>query len=459
MLRKYFSCLIILICSITVMCAQEMHITVKPAGGEPEGKIKKQIKSLEEEALVYSKNVRTYNIKKARASVEHAISLVEENDLSYPDVYWTAALVEDYAFNYERNRPALLGQAIKMDDVLQTASRCYGYCQKVYESIRIDPEQHNKLKGIGRKAQVMAMNYYLATKGFLVQANNCYQDGALKGALFYFSRSCDGGTRDMLVSLYEGKNGKRDYDQFGYYCADSTICKALYNCAVLATALDSVNLAIGYYTQLKDRHYDKSKVYANTINLYAQIKDTTLLLRELDQAMNDIPEDPAYPKQILQIYLSQNNWGRAERIGNVINKRFPDDLECIVLQGQLFERRGKLDRALDYYFKAYDKDPLYESVCTYIGRIYMRRSQELYQELYEQVRLDEIDRQVPPLQDKALKWFRNAYQLDLKHTDTLIPVAMREVLYKKFTDARCPNKNELIAEYNQVSKDYGYPTF
>lgn len=459
MLRKFFSYLIILICSITMMCAQEAHVTVKPAGGEPEGKMKKLIKSYEEEALVFSKNVRTYNIKKARASVEQAINLVEDNDLSYPEVYWTAAQVEDYAFNYERNRPALLGQEVKMDDLLQAASRCYGYCMKTYELISIDPEQHNKLKGLGRKAQEKAMSYYLATKGFLVQANNSYQDGAMKGALFYFSRSADGGIRDMLRSLYESKGGKNDYEKFGYYCSDSTICKALYNCAVIATAIDSVSMAIGYYNQLKDRHYDQKKVYANTISLYAQIKDTTSLLRELEQAMNDMPEDVAYPKQILQIYLDKNNWGRAERIGNVINKRFPNDLECIVLQGQLFERRGKLDRALDYYMRAYEQDPLHESVCSYIGRIYMRRSQELYQELYEQVRFEDIDRQVPPLEDKALKWFRLAYQNDLKHVDQLIPGAMREVLYKRFTDARCQNKDELIAEYNRVSRDYGYPTF
>lgn len=459
MLRRIFSYVIILICSISLMFAQELHVTVKPTGGEPVGKIKRNIKSLEEEALTYSKNVRTYNIKKARASIEQAIDLVEDNDLSYPEVYWTAALVEDYAFNYERNRPALLGQNIKMDDVLQAASRCYGYCQKAYELIAIDPEQHHKLKGLGRKVQEKAMNYYLATKGFLVQANDSYQDGAMKGALFYFSRSADGGMSDMLCSLYEGKGGKKTYEKFAYYYADSTICKALYNCAVIATSLDSVRLAISYYNQLKDRHYDPRKVYANTISIYAQIRDTTSLIRELEQAMNDLPTEVAYPKQILQIYLDQNNWGRAERIGNIINKRFPNDIECIVLQGQLFERRGKLERALDYYMKAYEQDPLHESVCTYIGRIYMRRSQELYQTLYEQVLLDEIDRQVPPLQDKALRWFRNAYQLDLKHRDALIPVAMREILYKRFTDARCPNKDELIAEYNQVSRDYGYAPF
>lgn len=459
MLRFLFSHLLILLCSIAIVCAQEAHVTVIPAGGQPEGKISKQIKSLEEEALVYSKNVRTYNIKKARSSVEQAIEMVEENNLSYPEVYWTAAQVEDYAFNYERNRPALLGQSVKMDDVLQAASRCYGYCQKAYELISIDPDQHKKMKGIGRKAQEMAMKYYLATKGFLVQANNCYQDEAMKWALFYFSRSYDGGTRDMLTSLYESKNGKKDYEKFGYYCADSTICKALYNCAVIASAIDSLRLAIYYYDRLRDRNYDKSKIYANTISLYSQVGDTTSLLRELERAMNDMPQESVYPKQMLQIYLDQQNWGRAERIGNLINKRFPNDLECIVLQGQLFERRGKLDKALDYYLKAYEIDPLHESVCSFIGRIYMRRSQERYQELYEQVRLDEIERVVPPLQDKALKWFRLAYDNDLHHKDMLIPNAMREVLYKRFTDARCPNKDELIAEYNKVSTDYGFPTF
>lgn len=460
MLRFVYSYLIILICSVTAVCAQETHVTVCPKGGQPEGKISRQIKSLEEEALIYSKNVRTYNIKKARSSVEQAIELVEENDLSYPEVYWTAAQVENFAFNYERNRPALVkGQSIKMDDVLQAASRCYGYCMKAYEIMSIDPDQHKKLKGLGHKVQALAMDYYLATKGFLVQANNSYQDGALKGALFYFSRSYDGGTRDMLCSLYEGKNGHKNYEKFGHYSADSTICKALYNCAVIATAIDSVKLAIYYYDRLKDRHYDRAKIYANTISLYAQLKDTTALLNELDQAMNDFPDEAVYPKQILQIYLNQNNWGRAERIGNVINKRFPNDLECIVLQGQLCERRGKLDRALDYYFKAYELDPLQESLCMFIGRIYMRRSQDLYQKLYEEVKLDEIDRVVPPLQDKALKWFRMAYEMDLNHKDELIPMAMREVLYKRFTDARCTNKNELIDEYNKVSRDYGYPTF
>lgn len=457
MLRLLY--LIIILFGASVMMAQEAHITEAPAGGLPEGKTKSQLKTLQDQALVFSSNVRTYNISKARDFVNQAIQIVEEQNLSAPEVYYTAALVEDYAFNYERNRPGREGKAMKMDEALKSASDCYGYCQKAYEIMSVDPHHSKKLKGMGQKVQKMAMNYYIATKGFLVQANNCYQDGALRGALFYFSRSYDGGTRPMLRSLYEGKNGSTTYAAYSHYMADSTLLKALYNCAVVATAIDSSRLAIAYYDSLKDRRYELAKIYANTTNLYAQFKDTTLLLRELEQAMNALPDENAYPKQILQIYLNQNNWGRAERIGNLINRKWPDDVECLVLQGQLFERRGKTDKALTCYFKAYDIDPLQEALCAYIGRVFVTRSQNLYQELYDQVLLDEIDKQVPPLQDKALEWFRKAYELDINHSDQMIPQAMRDILYKKFTKAGCPNKEELIAEYNKISGDYGYSEF
>ena len=112
-----------------------------------------------------------------------------------------------------------------------------------------------------------------------------------------------------------------------------------------------------------------------------------------------------------------------------------------------------------YYLRSYDLDSTQANVCSYIGRIHYNQAVALKAKLYDQRKFKQIDKELQPIYEQALPWYERAFQYDTMHQDKTIPVAIREILYSRFTQARCPNRAELIDQYNEVSRAYGLAEF
>lgn len=135
------------------------------------------------------------------------------------------------------------------------------------------------------------------------------------------------------------------------------------------------------------------------------------------------------------------------------------DAQTLGVRGQLYEMRGEIERALADYLKSYDLDSTQATVCSYLGRIYFNRAVKERQRLYDARLFKEVDAAIQPLYEEALPWYQRAYHNDEMRLDRSIPTAIREILYSRFTQAKCPNRAELIAQYDEVSRAYGMNEF
>lgn len=405
----------------------------------------------------FSTNSRAANFKLARRHMARVLQLSDSLQLRNADYLAAAGDVEDLAFEYERNKPAMGGKTDEMA-CLAAAKQCFLYFRQAYDYYRLDSDKYGKA-GVKQqqRLQQVAMRYYLLTNGFQVNAGNSFKKGNLEQTLEEFKLTFEGGTQPFLCDAY--KADSKRFSSFGTFLADSTQCKALYNCATVASAMGCMDESLSYYDSLKVRNYAPDKVYRNTLAIYSSRRDTVQLFNELEQAIHAVPEDTWFQKNLLQLYLDRQKWNDAERLADGILAIDSVDAQTMMVRGQLYELKGKVDKALVKYLRSYDLDSTQASVCSYIGRIYYNKAGAVKKDLYDQRRFKEIDDNIQPIYEEALPWYERAYRNDVEHQDATIPQAIREILYSRFTKGRCPNRTELIAHYNEVSKAYGLSQF
>lgn len=405
----------------------------------------------------YSTNARTMDFRQARAHVRRFLFLSDSLQAPDANLLVAAADVEDLFFNAERNNPAL---GKKMDEAacLAAAKQAYLYYYQAYRMFETDAERYRKsdLKQ-QKRLQQMAMQYYLLTKGFHVNAMQSFQKKLLPQALDEFRISLDGSYCNMLHEAYAAD--RKRYSDYEEYLTDSVRCRTLYNCATISSALDSLDVALAYYDSLKVRKYESDRIYRQVLAIHALRQDTTSMLRELKQATRDLPLETWYKKNLLQIYLDRQQWNDAEGVAQACMLADSTDAVTMCILGQLREMHGHEDEALSCYLRSYALDSTQVNVSSFIGRIHYNRAVKIKNELYNARKFKQIDAEVQPVFDLALPWYLRAYELDTTRQDSSIPSALREILYSRFTKTRCPNRAELIAKYNEISKAYGLREF
>lgn len=452
-MKRFLSLFIFIIINLGLLHAEEAQQETPVLTKALRDTIQERLKL----ARRFSTNVRTTNIKLARSHINRVLQLSDSLHLENADYFAAAGDVEDVAFNYERNKPASGG---KMDEAtaLAAAKQCYRYYQRAYELYQADPKEYGKngLKQQSRLSQT-AMQYFLLTNGFQVNAGQSFKRGDLNTTLDEFRMTFDGSNSHLLRSAYQS-DAKR-FSGFETFLADSTQNRALYNCATVSSALGMLDQSLVFYDSLKVRGYDPEKVFRNTVAIYSSRKDTVRLITELMSAIETLPRDTWFQRNLLQIYLDRQNWRDAEALADRCISVDSTDAQTICVRGQLYEISGDVERALAQYLRSYDLDSTQANVCSYIGRIHYNRAVELKAKLYNQRQFKKMDSELQPIYSQALPWYERAYQYDTMHQDKTIPVAIREILYSRFTQARCPNRTELINEYNEVSRAYGFVEF
>lgn len=405
----------------------------------------------------FSTNTRSTNFKLARRHIERVLQLSDSLQLDNADYYAAAGDVEDLAFNFERNKPAMGG---KMDEAacLLSAKNCYLYYVKAFDLYRADEERYGKA-GIKQqqRLQQKGIQYYLQTNGFLVNAGLSYKKGDLKTTLEEFRLSFEGSISPFLCEAFD--SDPKHLSAFETFLADSTQCRALYNCATVSSALGLMDESLAYYDSLKIRGYAPEKVYRNTLSIYSARRDTIMIMTELIRAIETMPEDTWFQKNLLQIYLDRRQWNEAEAIADRALSVDSLDAQTMCVRGQLYEMRGNIELAMINYLRSYELDSTQANVCSYIGRIHYNRAITVKNDLYNQRKFKQIDKEVQPIYSEALPWYQRAYRYDNLRIDASIPLAIREILYSRFTQAKCSNRTELIEEYNEVSRAYGLTEF
>lgn len=402
-------------------------------------------------------NARTNNIKEARKHAKRLLFLADSLQQPMGDYYAQAGLVEDMAFNYERNKPATGGKTDEKE-CLAAAKQCYIYYKNAYDAYQTAPEAYNKksFKAIPNLQQT-AMNYYILTKGFQVNAGQSYAQKKSEQSLDEFRMSLDGSLSHFLIDVYHQDSVRNN--KFATYMADSTQCRTLMNCATITTALGRFNESLAYYDSLKIRHFDPERVYRNTFSIYANQEDSASMRKELKEAIEVMPEDLWFQKNLLQIHIDYQEWDTAKVVADRIIEIDSTDVLVLNIVGQLHEIENHPFEALEIYLKSFALDSLQADVCSHIGRIYYNRVVQTKEKLFNQRKTSQYYSKLSPLYEVAREWYQRAYELDTEYKDQTIAQALREILYFRFTQTNCPNRAELIALYNDVSKNYGLTIF
>ncbi len=402
-------------------------------------------------------NARTLNISDARKHINRVLYLADSLQQPMADYLALAGQVEDIAFNYERNKPASGGKANEKE-CLASAKKCYQYYLKAYEAYQQQSDAYSKksLKTIPALQQT-AMNYYLLTKGFQVNAGQSFKDKQLETSLEEFLMSYDGAKSAFLRDVYQQDTVRMK--SFATYLADSTQCRTLLNCATITTALSRFDESLAYYDSLKQHHYEPEKVYKNTVSIYATLADTTALKNELRSAIGVMPEDTWFQKNLLQLHIDKHEWDSAKVVADRIIELDSTDVLVLNIVGQLHEIEDHPFEALQIYLKSYALDSMQMDVCSHIGRIYYNRVVQTKEKLFNQRKTNQAYSKLTPLYEQSREWYDRAYALDTEYKDATIAQALREILYFHFTQTRCPNRAELITRYNEISRHYGLKEF
>lgn len=404
-----------------------------------------------------SSDPRNPDFKTARKHVARLLYLADSLRCPMAGHLVTAGDVENLAFNFERNKPAL-GKKTDEKECLAAAKRCYLYFKDAYELYRESPATYGKEAArMCRHIQPLAMQYYLLTKGFLVNAGQSYAKNDLVTTLAEFRMSYDGSVQPFLVDQY--RQDRKRSEGFEAYMTDSMRNKTLYNCGTIAMTLQRYDEALQYFDTLKVRNYDLDKVFRNTLSIYHALNDTATMMKELRTAIKLMPENTWFMKNLLQIHIDRLEWKQAQRLAASISELDSLDAQVICMKGQLYELQGNTQQAIDIYRQSYALDSTQANVCSYIGRIYYNRAVQLKDKLFEQKRTALSQAKLTPLYDQAQPWYERAFQLDTERKDKTIAMALREMLYFRFTRLDCPNSPELIDHYNEVSRAYGLQEF
>lgn len=402
-------------------------------------------------------NARTINISEARKHANRLLYLADSLQQPMAEFYALAGQVEDMSFNYERNKPATGGKTNEKE-CLSAAKKCYLYNQKAYNDFTSHPEDYNKkiLKSVPALQQ-KALSYYLLTKGFQVNAGQSFKEKNLEQSLEEFLMSFDGSQSPFLLDVY--KKDTITYKGFATYLADSTQCRTLSNCASITTALARYDESLAYYDSLKVRQYQPDKVFRSTVSIYATLTDTLSMKNELRSAIEVMPEDTWFQKNLLQLHIDKHEWDTAKVVADRIIELDSTDVLVLNIVGQLHEIEQHPFEALQIYLKSYALDSMQMDVCSHIGRIYYNRVVQTKEKLFNQRKTSQAVSKLTPFYDQSGEWYNRAYELDTEHKDPTIAQALREILYFHFTQTRCPNRAELIAKYNEISRNYGLNEF
>ena len=404
-----------------------------------------------------SQDPRNPDFKTARKHVKRLLYLADSLRCPMATHLVTAGDVEHQALNYERNKPAL-GKKTDEKECLAAAKRCYLYFKDAYDLYHESPATYGKeAVKMCKHIQPLAMQFYLLTKGFLVNAGQSYAKNDLVTTLDEFRMSYDGSVLPFLVEQFE-RDPKHSVG-FERYMADSTRNRTLYNCGTVAMALQRYDEALEYFDTLKAKTYELDKVYRNTLSIYYALNDTSKMMNELRTAIKRMPTNTWFMKNLLQIHIDRLEWRQAQRLAASISELDSLDAQVICMKGQLYELQGNTQQAIDIYRQSYALDSTQANVCSFIGRIYYNRAVQLKEKLFEQKRTALIESKLTPLYDQAQPWYERAYVLDTERKDKTIATALREMLYFRFTKLDCPNSAELIAHYNEVSRAYGMREF
>lgn len=421
---------------------------------DPRTAQKELFKNLKE-ARILSSDVQKPDFTKARKEIDKAInnSQFEENK---GDVYYEAGNVEYNCYNVERNKPAKGGK-IDYDVLYSSTVKGFQYLNDAYD-IFTTPDKNgkvsNKNKGVIQKK---AWTLFNVTDGFRANAAHAFEKKDWKTAHDCFDLFVKSVQSKMLTD-YASTNYKVK-NLLNLYSGDSIIAHAKYFRAISSINSNNTDDAISELEEIKYDGFEQNVVLQELCRLYREIGDDTKLEKTLTEGMKLIPNEPWYSRNLVNIYLEKKEYSVArEMIDNLIkvDSETPANLS---LKGQLVELEGDIKEAMNYYERSYALDPKNFEINSHLGRVWYNNANAIEKEFFDKRLYDLAESESLPIYIQAMEYYEKAFKYDENHEEPTIGKAIRTICYKQFSKADCPNREELIDKYNEVSRAYGLTEF
>jgi len=325
--------------------------------------------------------------------------------------------------------------------------------QKAYDLIlaknsQLTPKQMQQLRG-------NAYELFRATQGFRATAGYYYKKQDWASSHKYFRMGLEALDCPLLTDFARTNEAmSRDFDRFRN---DSVRHKLMYSCAVTAVKMGDHLLAIRELEAVKRCGIETNLVYQQLSLEYEAVGNLEGFERTLREGMSILPDSVWYPQNLLNLYLSQHKLSKALPMADEVIALSPKMASTYELKGRLLEELGQVEEAEEAYVVALELDHLLLQSNVNLGRIYFNRAVSQEEAYIEARKFDAIYKEVVPLYEKALPYYYQAYELDLKREETSIATAIRTILYKRFQNPKCKEAKQLIKKYNEVSTAYGMP--
>ena len=390
----------------------------------------------------------------ARAQIDKAKNnpLFSENKAN---VLLAEADVEYLCYNTERNNPAIK-EKIDNKTLYTSSYKAFMMYSQAYDLLcdESNPKANSKVKNTILKK---AWPLFTATGGLRVNAAYAYEEKDWKQ-----SHAC----WDLYITALESqlvKDAAAHNDRFRgeliILSTDSIVNHAKYFRALTSVLAEDHETAIEELKDMRYLGYETNFVFQELARQYLIIGEQTLYENTLIEGAKLLPKDPWFAQNLMNISLENKDYDAASLVIDALLKADPENPINLSLKGTLVELQGNSDEALKYLEKAYSIDSTNVDINSNLGRVWYNKGNVIETAYFDKRQYTIAEELSMPYYLKAVNYYLKAYEADTDRSDKTIANGIRNVLYKQFMKADCPNPQELIKKYNQVSKDYGMPTF
>lgn len=452
---KFYSTLLLSIISISLFAQTDsIKPTLDSTVVDAKTAQKELVKHLKEARVLSAVN-QTPDFTKARKEIDEAMNNSQFSE-NMADVYYEAGNVEYNFYEIERNKPAN-GKAIDYDTLYAATLKSFNYFVDAYNLYFYSDQKKKANQTLKLNMQKKAWTLFNVTDGFRAYAAYAFEhkDWATSHKCFdMFVKTLE----EKIVNDYAASNS-RVKKTLSQYQNDSVVAHAKYFRAISAINMNDLQLAIANLEEIKYDGFEQNVVLQELCHLYREVGEDKKFEDLLLEGTKLLPNEPWYARNLVNIYLDRKDYKVASDMIDqliMVDSNNPDNLS---LKGQLVEHLGDPDAALEYYKRSYEIDANNSEINSHIGRIWYNRANKIEGDYFSQRQYVEADTESLPIYLKSLEYYERAFELEEPHRDETIAKAIRTILYKQFTKVDCPNKNELIEQYNNVSRAYGMKEF
>lgn len=222
---------------------------------------------------------------------------------------------------------------------------------------------------------------------------------------------------------------------------------------IIARELGEYKKAAEHYQELADLNFGGPSVYLNMKNDYLQMEDSTKAIKVMEEAFNKYTDTINVIANLIDLYIKTNNIEQGlEKINEAIGNN-PDKGELYYWKGRLLlnaEDEDRIDKAIEVYETAIEKNPDLYYVYYDIGFIYFLQGQDIF----SQAGLEQDTERRKEINDIATGKYKDALPLlekahDLNDTNMEIKCETLDVLkriyYKLGMD---DDYNRVVSEIN-----------